>query len=59
LASLLRASLQSLGDNQPPSGSITFVPDSVRPIRSSNSRDFNQTPQSKPQSQSNQGGPRP
>ncbi len=66
LVSLLRASLQSLGassasggDNQPPSGSITFVPDSHRPIRSSNSRHINQTPQSKPQSQSNPALPSP
>ena len=38
LVSLLRASLQSLESNQPPSGSITFLPDSLPPIRSSNSR---------------------
>ncbi len=70
LSNLLRASLQSLeassasgGDNQPPTGACPErsrrVPDSVRPIRSSNSRNINQTPQSTPQSQSNPGGPPP
>ena len=66
LANLLRASLLTLegpsasgGDNQPVSGTVTLIPNSHRPIRSSNSRHINQTPQSKPQSQSTQGGPPP
>ena len=60
LVRLLRASLLTLepssasgGDNQPVSGTVTLIPNSHRPIRSSNSRHINQTPQSKPQSQSN------
>ena len=53
LANLLRASLLALEDNQPVPGTVTLMPNSHRPIRSSNSRHINQTPQSKPQSQSN------
>jgi len=57
LASLLRASLltlegPSVRNNQPVSGTVTLIPNSHRPIRSSNSHHINQTPQSKPQSQS-------
>ena len=64
LASLLRASLltlegPSVRNNQPVSGTTTLIPNSHRPIRPSNSRHINQTPQSKPQSQSTQGGPPP
>ncbi len=59
LANLLRASLLTLEDNQPISGTVTLIPNSHRPIRSSNSRHINQTPQSKPQSQSNPALPSP
>ena len=58
LANLLRASLltlegPSVRNNQPISGTVTLIPNSHRPIRSSNSPHINQTPQSQPQSQSN------
>ncbi len=59
LVNLLRASLLTLEDNQPVSGTVTLIPNSHRPIRYSNSRQINQTPLSKPHSQSYQGGPRP
>ena len=59
LANLLRASLLTLEDNQPVSGTVTLIPNSHQPIRSSNSRHINQAPQSKPQSQSNPALPSP
>ncbi len=59
LTNLLRASLQSLGNNQPVSGTVALIPNSDRPIRSSNSRNINQTTQSRPQSQSNPALPSP
>ena len=64
LVNLLRASLltlegPSVRNNQPVSGTVTLIPNSHRTIRSSNSHHINQTPQSKPQSQSNPALPSP
>jgi hypothetical protein len=59
LANLLRASLQNLEDNQPISGTVTLPPDTDRPAKRKNSRNVNQSPQSRPQSQSNPALPSP